>query len=309
MEKLLVVCGPTATGKTQLGVELAKKFNGEIISADSRQVYKGMDIGTGKDLQLFDRIPVWMLDVVNPTKQFSVAQYYSLAIKVIGGIRKRGKLAIVVGGTGLYIKALVDGIETINIPPDKKLRNELRSKTAEDLIKILRQINPKAIELLNESELKNKQRLIRRIEIARWKLKMGSENMVRHLVEEMEGEKDVLMIGIAAPREVLYERIDQRVDKRMEQGMVQEVKDLLNAGVRHERLQAMGLEYRAIDNYILGKIPEDVLVNQLKYDIHTFARRQLTWFKKDKRIHWFDVNENDWQEKVEAMVQKWYNRI
>ena len=297
MNKLLVICGPTATGKTQFAIKLAKKFNGEIISADSRQVYIGMDIATGKDRRMYGDVPVHMIDVVDPRENFSVAQYSVLANKAIEDIWNSGKLPILVGGTGLYIKAIVDGIETSIVPPDEKLRKDYANKGASELFHILNKINPQKANSMNESDRKNPRRLIRAIEISNWKEEGKDENR----------KIDVIMIGLTAPREILYQLIDARVDKRMSEGMVGEVDQLLGNGVSHKRMQSFGLEYRLIDNYLTGKITEDILVETLKYKIHDFARRQLTWFKKDKRINWSNIESSDWAENVEKKVRAWYN--
>ena len=327
-DQALLICGPTATGKTQLGIYLAKKFNGEIVSADSRQVYREMDIGTGKDLPenakfnpsaslrartqnfeigyyFFDKVPVWMLDVVEPTEQFSVAHYYKLANCVIEDIWQRGKLPIVVGGTGLYIKALVDGIATITIPPNKKLREQYKNKTAQELFAILEKLDSQRASSMNPSDRQNPRRLIRAIEVTKWKWEMVDVK----LNDEVGSEKiNALPIGLAAPLEELRKRIDDRVERRVEQGMVDEVERLLKQGVSHERLQEFGLEYRIIDQYLQGKFPKYKMVQRLKTEIHGFARRQLTWFKKDNRVNWFDVTKPNCQEKVEKKVREWYNK-
>lgn len=308
MNKLLIICGPTATGKTQAGINLAKKFNGEIVSADSRQVYKGMDIATGKDLSAYGNVPVWILDVVRPTQQFSVAQYCALARRAIEDIWSRGKPPILVGGTGLYIKAVVDGIETTVIPPDKKLRKEYESKSAVELLSILKSIAPQKAHSMNESDRKNPRRLIRAIEVVSYIPHLNLHSHFQPARPAGGPPASTLMIGITAPREVLYRLIDKRVDRRMSEGMVEEVENLLKKGVSHKRFQSFGLEYKWIDNYLTGKITRDEMVKTLKYKIHDSARRQLTWFEKDKRINWFDITDSDWSENVERLVREWYNR-
>lgn len=307
MNKLLVICGPTATGKTELGVQLAKKFGGEIVSADSRQVYRGMDIATGKDLSAYGDIPVWMLDVVRPTQQFSVAQYYEMAVRIIREVWERGKLPILVGGTGLYIKAVVDGIETAHIPPDAQLRREYEGKTVSELLEVLNKINPKKARSMNESDRKNPRRLIRAIEIASHSRPEQSRRVpLQNLRSHILLPTSTLMLGLTAPRSYLYQLIDTRVDRRIGQGMVEEVEGLLKTGVSHKRLQSLGLEYKWIDSYLTGKIEMDEMVRTLKLKIHDYARRQVTWFKKDKRILWFDITDKGWGENVERLVREWY---
>ncbi|MCJ7826192.1 tRNA (adenosine(37)-N6)-dimethylallyltransferase MiaA, partial [Patescibacteria group bacterium] len=262
MNKLLIVCGPTATGKTTLAVQLAKKFNGELVSADSRQIYKEMDIGTGKDIfrrskikdkrlkikiknQIYelipydmDGIPLWLYDVVNPDEEFSVAHYQHIATSVIENIRKRGKLPIVVGGTGLYIKSLLFPIETSHIPPNKQLRKTLERYSLEDLQKRLQKEDSLTWDLMNLSDRQNPRRLIRKIEIALYKKdRKTSDNKTSlhqcfggQAVRAKKIEEDILLIGLTASYPVLYQRIDERVEKRVRQGIVGEVKSLLGKG-------------------------------------------------------------------------------
>ncbi len=314
--KLLVICGPTATGKTQLGVRLAKKFDGEMVSVDSRQVYRGMDIATGKDLPknstyqklknsklgyyLFDSIPVWMLDVVEPTHSFSVAEYHERAHKVIEDIWKREKLPILVGGTGLYVKAMIDGIDTLGVPPHPQLRAAYEKKSAEELFNILFHLSPDTANTLNVSERKNKQRLIRKIEIAQ----MG--------VKEVSGKKwknlKVVMIGLVCSYNILRQRIERRIEKWVIKGAEDEVMKLLGSGVGWNFQAMNALGYRQWKPYFEGKSKKEEVVERWKVDEWHYARRQLTWFKRDKRIQWFDVTKKRWEEDVEKKVQAWYNR-
>lgn len=232
MNELLVICGPTATGKTALAAALAKEFNGELLSADSRQVYRGMDLITNKERP---DVPVWLYDVVDPGEEFSVSHWVKLARERIADIRKRKKLPIVVGGSGLYINALIHPFETIDVPPDKKLRERLRNKTVQELQQMTIRGN------MNDSDWNNPRRLIRKIETA------------GKLVKRVSGES-ALIIGLTAPLSVLYKRIDERLEERVRAGMKEEA----------------GQEYLARNE-------------------HEIARKQLTWFKKQKNIHWFDV--------------------
>ncbi|MBI2029667.1 tRNA (adenosine(37)-N6)-dimethylallyltransferase MiaA [Candidatus Gottesmanbacteria bacterium] len=277
MNKLLVILGPTATGKTHLALKLAQKLNGEIISADSRQVYRGMDIGTGKDKP--PNTHIWLYDVVNPNEEFSVADYCQLAWVVIANIWKRGKLPIIVGGTGLYIKAVVDGINTLGIPADEKLREELEGKDIEYLQNKLKEINPVRLENMNRSDRNNSRRLIRAIEIGN---KSGINNRKKDI--------DALFIGLKASREILNKRIDERVDKRVSQGIIQEIRSLLKKGYNWDLPSMSGLGYRQFKEYIEKKDTFDKAVEKWKIAEHQYAKRQMTWFKKDKRILWYDIS-------------------
>lgn len=291
MKKLLVICGPTATGKTALGVKLAKRFSGEIVSADSRQVYKGMDIGTGKDLPALDGTPAWLLDVVSPNKQFSVANYLKLAWGAIEDIWARGKLPIIVGGTGFYIKAITEGIGTLGIPPDWKLRKKLESYRVTELQNLLKKKDPQRWEKMNRSDRENPRRLIRAIEVA------GKQLKTEHC------KLDALFIGLTAPYAILYRRIDERVDKRIGEGIEEEIRGLAKKGYNFK-------------NSVLGTTigycewedakPRDQIIKQWKFDEHDLARRQMTWFKKNKQINWFNIDRPDWEKKVEKTVKKWY---
>lgn len=297
---MLVVCGSTATGKTELGIDLAKRFDGEIISADSRQVYKGMDIGTGKDLSAFDGVPVWMLDIVKPDQEFSVAHYIEVAWKVIDDIWKRNKLPVLVGGTGFYIKGLVDGIETLGIEPDWELREQLSSLSREQLSSKLRDLDLARWQEMNDSDRQNPRRLVRAIEVA-------SERKMDNRKLKMEPrEIDTLFIGLTAPSAILYQRINQRVEERMKVGMEKEIKNLLGLGYSFNN-SALGrtIGYQEWEPYLEGQMSLLEMTQRWQYDEHAYARRQLTWFRKDKRVNWFDITAQEWNNKVEKLVSAW----
>lgn len=301
MNKLLVICGPTATGKTGLALKLAQRFNGELISADSRQVYKGMDIGTGKDLP--PDVKIWLYDVVNPDKEFSVAHYYKLAWETIKKTWQRKKLPILVGGTGLYIKAIIDGIDTLGIPEDSNLRKELEKKDVSYLQKKLKEINPFQLEKMNQSDRKNPRRLIRAIEIS---INPPAGGQVSSIKNNLKKDNDPLFVGLTASREVLYKRIDERVEKRVRQGIVEEISRLLKKGYSWNLPAMSGLGYRQWKEFFEGKETEKEATQKWKYAEHAYARRQLTWFKKDKRIIWYDINDSDYKDKIVAQVSTWY---
>ena len=300
MKKILVVCGPTATGKTSLAVSLAEKFNGEIISADSRQVYQGLDIGTGKDKEKIS-VPVWLLDVISPKFQFSVFDWFKLAEKKITDIWKRGKLPIVVGGTGLYIKALVDGIGTLDISPDKRLRMELNKLGVKELQLRLKNLSPDVFNNLNHSDKNNPRRLIRKIEIV-----LSGDK--KDFANKGGVKADFLMVGLTAPRDVLYQRIDHRVKQRIESGLVDEIKGLLDRGIAWDNPGMNTLAYKEFKPFFEGKLSLEDAIERWKFNEHAYARRQLTWFKRDKRIRWFNLTGNALKRRVTRFVEKWYSK-
>lgn len=302
MKKLLVICGLTATGKTSLAIKLAKKFNGELVSADSRQVYKGMDIGTGKDHPK-DAI-IHLLDMVEPDEEFNVAKYYQLAWPVIKDIWKRGKLPILVGGTGFYIKAIIDGIESLGIEPDWRLRRELENLEIGELVKKLKKLDLERLQKMSQSDQQNPRRLIRAIEIA-----IASEQQTANS-KQLSTERcklDALFIGLKAPYEKLYQRIDERVEERVKKGVEKEIKKLLDKGYTWES-SALGktIAYKEWQSCFKGEASKDEVIQGWKFDEHAYARRQLTWFKKDRRIKWFDITELGFEPEVEKLVSSWY---
>lgn len=276
-KKLIVILGPTASGKSELAVKLARKFNGEVISADSRQVYKGMDIGTGKITKKeMMGITHHLLDIASPKRRFTVAQYQKLALKSIEKIFKKGKIPILCGGTGFYIQAVIDGIKIPKVPPDWKLRKELEKKSPKELFQILKKLDPERARTI---EKKNPRRLIRAIEIAK---KIGKVPPF----EKKPLPYPVLMIGIKKEKKELSSLIRKRLLKRLKRGMIAEVKRLKNSGLSWKRLEEFGLEYRWITRYLQKKVSWQEMIEKLQKDIEKFAKRQMTWFKRDKRIHW-----------------------
>jgi len=302
VNKLLIICGPTATGKTKLGVELAKKMEGEIVSADSRQVYRGMDIGTGKDIPIGE-VKFWLLDIVEPDYRFNVADYKKCAEATIENILKRGKLPIVVGGTGFYIRAVTEKIETIGIGPDWELRAKLSNYQINELQIVLERLDPKRSRGMNESDRRNPRRLIRAIEIAQNTKSISSADLADQI-----SNFDVLFIGLKAPNDILYQRIDQRVEARVEAGLEDEIKSLLKKGYTWEN-SALGttLAYKQWRDYFENRKTKEEVILSWKFDEHGYARRQMTWFRKNKKINWFDITNDGWQVKVEKMVNNWYS--
>ncbi len=299
MKKLLVICGPTATGKTSLGISLANKLDGEIISADSRQVYKGMDIGTGKEWG--KDVKIWGYDLVDPKEEFSVAQFLKFSGKAIPGIY-RAKLPILVGGTGLYIKAITDGIPTVFVPRNNDLREKLKSKSAGDLYESLSNLDSVKAASLNSSDQKNPRRLIRAIEIVQWRLSHGSE---AHSVSGVSYDS-ILFIGLFAPRNVLENRINTRVQDRIKRGIEDEIKKLLKNGVNWDDQSMMSLGYRQWRDYFEGAMNIEEVTSEWEREEKKYARRQMVWWKPDKRIKWFDVTSKEYPENVEKLAEKWY---
>jgi len=296
MQKLLVICGATATGKTAIGVQLAKKFDGELVSADSRQVYKGMDIGTGKDVKELEGVPLWMIDVVKPDEEYSVSHFTRQATAVIDDIQKRNKLPILVGGTGFYIRALLYPFETLHVPPDSTLRKELSHVSVEVLQEMLRLLDTDGFSKMNESDQMNPRRLIRKIEIS------SRGPLGEH--RERRAEENVLSIGLTAPLKELYRRIDVRVEKRMAQGMKAEIQTLKDHGYSWDlpSMHALG--------YIQWKdaVSDEEAIARWKYDEHAYARRQMTWLHKEKDIVWFDVTNSQFKHSIEKLVGEWYTK-
>lgn len=281
MEKLVVILGPTATGKTSLSIKLAKRFNGEVVSADSRQVYKKMDLGTGKITEEEKQgIPHYLLDVVSPKEKFNVAQYQELAFEAIDDIQKRNKLPFLVGGSPFYIYSAVEGWQFPGVKPKPKLRSKLEEKSTKTLFKVLKKMDPDRAEEIDEN---NKRRIIRSIEIAE---ELGEVPDLKK-----NPRYDCLLLGLKEPREELRKLISERLDKRFKEGMVEEVKNLHEDGVSWGRLENFGLEYRWIARYLQNKISKEEMKESLQKDIEHFAKRQMTWFKKDDRIHWINNKE------------------
>ncbi len=279
--KVLVILGPTASGKSDLAVKLAKKFNGEIISADSRQVYKGLNIGSGKITKKeMMGVPHHLLDVANPKKIFTLDMFQKHVYGVMEDILKRKKLPVICGGTGFYIKALIDNMVLPDVQINPELRKKLKGKTSAQLMAILKKLDPKRAEEIHPNNLV---RLIRAIEIAKTLGKVPK-------LESKKSDYDYLQIGIKSNGKDLQNRINARLIARLKKGMVKEVKNLHKKGVSWKKLEDFGLEYRYISLFLQKKISRQEMVDQLKLKIWQYAKRQMTWFKKDKRIKWFPLN-------------------
>lgn len=285
MQKLIVIVGPTASGKSDLGVRLAKKFRGEIVSADSRQVYKGLDIGSGKITKKeMMGIPHYLLDVASPRRKFSVAQYQKIALKAIRAIQKRGKLCILVGGTPFYVYAVTDGYVFPEVKPNPKLRKVLERLSVEQLLAKLTKLDPRRAATI---EQKNKRRLVRALEIVMTTGKPVTElRGVNPLPTGQAGLFDILLIGMKRTPDELKKRIHERLLDRLDHKMVTEVESLHGKGLSWKRLEELGLEYRYVAQYLQQKISYKEMVELIQKETEDFVRRQMVWFKRDLRIHW-----------------------
>ena len=277
MQKLVAVVGTNASGKSGLGIDLARHFGGEVISADSRQVYRGLDLGSGKVTpQECAGVPHHLLDVCDPGAFFTMADYQRLAYAAIDGVLARGRRPFLVGGTGLYVDAVCDGYVLSRIEPDLAYRRELERLDTETLYGMLRQAQPDT-----DADPRNRNRVMRRLE----KLHDGDTGGTRK-----EPRYRVLRLGVTWDRQTLCARIDERLARRVEQGMIEEVQALLDAGVTEDFLYRLGLEYRYISQYLLGKGgTREQMLEELSKAIKRFAKRQMTWFRRDQAIHWLDM--------------------
>jgi len=293
--KLIVIVGPNASGKTSLSIKLAEKFNGEIISADSRQVYKGMDIGTGKITKKeMKNIPHYLLDVASPKRKFTAAQYKKLSQKAIEKIFKKEKIPFIVGGTGFYIQAVIDNIAIPEVKPDWQLRKKLEKLKKEELFKKLKKLDPQRAKNIDQN---NKRRIIRAIEIV-----LKTKKPVPKL-KKTKSPFDFLILGLKRNFNDLKKRIEKRLKMRLKQGMIAEVKKLKKSGLSWKRLEEFGLEYRYIALYLQKKLSYQEMISKLQKEIERYAKRQMTWFKRDKRIKWI----KNYKE-AERLVKKFLNK-
>ena len=292
-EKIIVILGPTASGKSDLAVELALKFNGEIISADSRQIYKNMDIGTGKITKKeMKGIPHYLLDIASPKTQLSVAHFQKQAKIAIEKILANGKTPIICGGTGLYIDAVVDNQIFPNVKPDLKLRKKLEKLTTKELFAKLKKLDPNRAKNIDKH---NPRRLIRALEIV-----MISKKPVPKI--QKHRDYDVLKLGVKREQKQLNELIWKRLIKRLKGKMINEIKKLTKSGVNFKRLYDFGLEYRWIGLYLQKKITKEEMIQGLYKAIKDFSKRQMTWFKRDEEIHWIKN-----QKEAEKSIKKFLN--
>ncbi len=275
---LLVIVGPTASGKTRLAVQLAKKFNGEIVSADSRQVYHGLDIGSGKDRGEYGQVPVHLLDVASPKKTFTVARYQRLATKAIADTIYRGKLPILCGGSGLYVDSITRGLVLPQSKPDATLRKKMQKMSLLQLLAWLKKLDARGFKTI---DVKNRRRVERAIEtLIHTKQPLSQSRQIRPVPYHL------VIIGVDVSREELKKRIAKRLKSRLSHGLIDEVKRLRRQGVSDKRLKGLGLEYAWVSRYLSSGLTRAELEVGLTRAICQFVKRQMTWFRRDKRIIW-----------------------
>lgn len=299
---MIVILGPTATGKTALAAQLAYYVDGEVISADSRQVYRGMDLGTGKDIKDYDvqekRIPYYLIDIADPGHEYNVYEFQRDFLKVYNDIRTRDKMAILCGGSGMYLEAVLKGYHLVKVPVNQQLRKEMEQREDEYLIRELESFSP----LHNVTDIKNRKRLIRALEIRYYYREhpdlLTSFPEINHII-----------FGIRFDRQVIRQRITQRLKMRLSNGMIDEVRRLLDKGISPDKLKFYGLEYKYLTQYIIGEINYNDMFQRLDSAIHQFAKRQMTWFRRMERgrfrIHWIDghLKTADKIEQIEMIVR------
>jgi len=300
---LLVILGPTATGKTELAVKLARDLNGEIISADSRQVYKGLDIGAGKDLALYSSVQpsvkYHLIDICSPGETYNTYRFKHDFLQVAQDIESRGKLPILCGGTGLYIEAVLLDYEFFPAKPDYALREQLKLRSNESMVEQLEQLGF----ALSEEDRHNRHRLMRKLEVA---LRSEDKNYFLSI-----GIKKSLVIGVKLERARIREKISQRLEKRLQEGMIEEVQHILQQGISADWLMSLGLEYKYITLFLQGQLTYQEMKKQLETAIHRFAKRQETWFRRmEKRgitIHWFNPEHESFEQLLEKIKILWLN--
>lgn len=302
LPKIIAVVGPTGSGKTALGINLAKKFNGEVISLDSRQIYKEMNIGTAKiggiwqkdsmglDFLDVEGVPHYGIDLITPDQIYSVAEFKEYAVKIIENILQRGHLPILVGGTGLYFKAIIENLTIPKIAADDELRASLENKSLEELAEELKKVDKESYKII---DLKNKRRIVRALEV----FYLSGQGFS---TQQTKGDRlfNVLKLGLNVEREKLYERLDKRVEEQFEQGLIDETKSLIKMGYNDNLPSMTGIGYKEVGMYLKEEISMDKAKELIKFRTHDYVRRQETWFKKDSEIKWIEPNE------AEELVRK-----
>ena len=307
-DKIIVILGQTTTGKSELAVKISKKIGGEVISADSRQVYRGLDIGTGKvrgewidksgsRVFKYKKIPHHCIDFVSPKMVFTVSDFRECGRKAMADIIDRGKIPIICGGTGFYIDILLGEKRFPEVSPDKELREGLEKKTREELFKILSELDKKRARTIDKN---NPRRLIRAIEIAKTLGHVPPLNVL----ESYSNNFNILKIGLRLPEEELKRKIFKRLLDRIKGGMIEEVNYLHRNGISWKRLHGLGLEYRYVSLYLRGKLSREEMINRLYVEIIHYAKRQMTWFKRDKNIKWFNPTLKEDLTRIEKGVKK-----
>ena len=302
MKQMITILGPTASGKTPLAAALAQRVDGEIISADSRQVYRRMDIGTGKDLEDYQGVPYHLIDICEPGTKYNLFQYQQDFMDAYNDIVSRGKQPILCGGTGLYIEAVLKGYKLSPVPQNEALRKQLEGKSLDELTKILLELKSKnESNMHNTTDVDSAQRAIRAIEIETYNLEHPTPRRELPPV-------DSCIIGVNIDRELRREKITRRLKARLEEGMIEEVRGLMAEGIAADDLIYYGLEYKFVTEYLTGKTTYDEMFARLEIAIHQFAKRQMTWFRGMERrgfvIHWIDAT-LPMEEKVNEILKIW----
>ncbi len=301
MNKLIAIIGPTGIGKTKLSIQLASRFDGEIINADSRQIYRHMDIGTAKPIgEELAAVPHHLVDIIEPDKEFSLAEYQQLTDKTIHDIQARGKIPFLVGGSGLYVWAVLEGWIVPKVAPDVYFRKELEKRAelgqGDDLYRELKQIDPSAAEKIDPHNIR---RVIRALEVNKF-----ADSTFSHLQKKQPPPFQTLIIGLTAERKELYPRADERVDNMLKQGFVDEVSKLLKMGYNLTLPSMSSIGYREIGQYLSGGMTLEEAVYKIKTGTHGFIRHQYAWFRlKDERIKWFDIEKVN-QGEIESAAEE-----
>ncbi len=301
MNRLVAIVGPTGVGKSRLALQLALTFNGEIVSADSRQVYRYMDIGTAKPSREERALaPHYLVDIINPDEDFSLAQYQRLAYQAIDDIQRRGKLPLLVGGSGLYVWSVLEGWEIPEVAPDLEFRRSLEENAARDgsseLVQELLKIDPLAAQKIDP---RNIRRIIRALEVHR-----SAQTPISQLQHKRAPPYGTLIVGLTADRTELYRRIDSRVDHMLKQGLVDEVKRLIEIGYSFDLPSMSGIGYKQIGMYLKGEMTLAEAIQKIKVETHRFVRHQYNWFRlRDKRIKWFDTGKQPDSEIAELVAK------
>lgn len=305
--KLIVICGPTGTGKTELGIKLCQKFNGEIVSADSRQIYIGADVGTNKKPARSasggrsdaggSKVKIHLYDAVKPNEYYSASRFLEDAKVVIEKIWAKGKLPFVVGGTGFYLDALLGRVKLSGVPANPELRKELKGHSSKELQKILNSLNSEKLKSFDQAERQNPHRLTRAIEIELGKPKQPTAPTVPLKTK-------TLWIGLTAPRKFLYEKGDKWVKEIVKKGLIAETRKLLSKNYRQTAL-LQGLIYQPTVDYLDGRLNKKTLTTTIQYQLHAYIRRQITYFKRNPKIHWLDISKLDFDKEAEKLVEWW----
>ena len=299
MQKMITILGPTASGKTPLAAAVARRIGGEILSGDSRQVYRRMDIGTGKDLADYGDVPYHLIDICEPGTRYNLFQYQQDFFEAYEDIRRRGVVPILCGGTGLYIEAVLRGYRLSPVPQNQPLRDRLEGRSLEELTAMLAELKARnGSTMHNTTDVDSAQRAIRAIEIEQY-------NMEHPVPLRELPPIPSIIIGVNIDRDLRREKITRRLHARLDEGMVDEVRGLLAEGIKAEDLMYYGLEYKYLTQYIVGQLSYDEMVSQLEIAIHQFAKRQMTWFRGMERrgftIHWIDAT-LPMEEKTEQII-------